>query len=164
MYALALGRCAPSGIVRTYQVMHTCLCYNYYISLTTGIYFDISPTIGKYKKCSPVFSFDLRCQSALCNSYNIGMSDLPEIYTFALGPVRATIFIFPYGRGYVYQNISLWLGICNSAALWTYNSMKSATVYNVQSISTKQWLGQSDESGDLLTVFLSHASSTTPKL
>jgi len=32
MYALTLARCAPLGIVRTYQAMHTCLCYNYYIS------------------------------------------------------------------------------------------------------------------------------------
>ena len=31
MYALALGRCAPSGIVHIYQAKHSCLCYNYYI-------------------------------------------------------------------------------------------------------------------------------------
>ena len=31
MYALALGRCAPSGIVHIYQAMHSCLCYNLYI-------------------------------------------------------------------------------------------------------------------------------------
>ena len=31
IYALALGRCAPSGIVRIYQAKHSCLCYNYYI-------------------------------------------------------------------------------------------------------------------------------------
>ena len=32
MSALALGRCAPSGVVRTYQAMHSCLCYNHYMS------------------------------------------------------------------------------------------------------------------------------------
>ena len=31
IYALALRRCAPSGIVRIYQAKHSCLCYNYYI-------------------------------------------------------------------------------------------------------------------------------------
>ena len=31
IYALALGRCAPSGIVRIYQAKHSCLCYNYYL-------------------------------------------------------------------------------------------------------------------------------------
>ena len=31
MSALALRRCAPSGVVRTYQAMHSCLCYNYYM-------------------------------------------------------------------------------------------------------------------------------------
>jgi len=31
-----------------------------------------------------VVSFDLRCQSAICNSYNMGTFDLPEIYTLAL--------------------------------------------------------------------------------
>ena len=31
MSALALGSCAPSGVVRTYQAMHSCLCYNYYL-------------------------------------------------------------------------------------------------------------------------------------
>ena len=30
MSAVALGHCVPSRIVRTYQVMHSCLCYNYY--------------------------------------------------------------------------------------------------------------------------------------
>jgi len=30
--ALALGCCAPSGVVRIYQAKHSCLCYNYYIS------------------------------------------------------------------------------------------------------------------------------------
>ena len=31
IYALALGRCAPSGIVRIYQATQSCLCYNIYI-------------------------------------------------------------------------------------------------------------------------------------
>ena len=31
IYALALGRCAPSGIVHIYQATHSCLCYNLYI-------------------------------------------------------------------------------------------------------------------------------------
>ena len=31
IYALALGRCAPSGIMRIYQTKHSCLCYNLYI-------------------------------------------------------------------------------------------------------------------------------------
>ena len=31
IYALALGRCMPSGIVHIYQAMHSCLCYNLYI-------------------------------------------------------------------------------------------------------------------------------------
>ena len=31
IYALALGRCAPSGVVRIYQAKHSCLCYNLYI-------------------------------------------------------------------------------------------------------------------------------------
>ena len=32
IYALALGHCAPSGIVRIwYQAKHSCLCYNLYI-------------------------------------------------------------------------------------------------------------------------------------
>ena len=31
MSALALGHCAL-GLVRTYQAMHSCLCYNYYMS------------------------------------------------------------------------------------------------------------------------------------
>ena len=31
MSALALGRCAPSGIVRTYQAMDSSLCYNLYM-------------------------------------------------------------------------------------------------------------------------------------
>ena len=31
IYALALGRCVPSGIVRIYQAKHPCLCYNLYI-------------------------------------------------------------------------------------------------------------------------------------
>ena len=32
MYALAVGRCAPSSVMRTYQAMHSSLCYNYYIT------------------------------------------------------------------------------------------------------------------------------------
>ena len=32
IYALALGRCAPSGIMHIYQAKHSCLCYNLYIS------------------------------------------------------------------------------------------------------------------------------------
>ena len=31
IYALALGRCAPLGIVHIYQATHSCLCYNLYI-------------------------------------------------------------------------------------------------------------------------------------
>ena len=35
--ALALGRCAPSGVVRIYQANHSCPCYNYHInSCLTG--------------------------------------------------------------------------------------------------------------------------------
>ena len=33
IYALALGRCAPSGIVHIYQATHSCLCYNLYIRI-----------------------------------------------------------------------------------------------------------------------------------
>ena len=31
IYALALGRCAPSGIVRIYQANPSLLCYNIYL-------------------------------------------------------------------------------------------------------------------------------------
>ena len=31
IYALALGRCAPSGIVHIYQATHSCLNYSFYI-------------------------------------------------------------------------------------------------------------------------------------
>ena len=31
IYALILGRYAPSGIVHIYQAMHSCLCYNLYM-------------------------------------------------------------------------------------------------------------------------------------
>ena len=31
IYALALGRCAPLGIVHIYQAKHSYLCYNLYI-------------------------------------------------------------------------------------------------------------------------------------
>ena len=31
IYALALGCCTPSGIVRIYQAKHSCLCYNLYM-------------------------------------------------------------------------------------------------------------------------------------
>ena len=33
IYALVLGRCAPSGIVHIYQAKHPCLCYNLYIRI-----------------------------------------------------------------------------------------------------------------------------------
>ena len=33
IYALALGRCVPWGVVRIYQAKHSCLCYNYYINI-----------------------------------------------------------------------------------------------------------------------------------
>jgi len=32
--ALALGHCAPLGIMRIYQAKHSCPCYNYYIYLS----------------------------------------------------------------------------------------------------------------------------------
>ena len=31
IYALALGHCAPSGVVRIYQAKHSYLCYNFYV-------------------------------------------------------------------------------------------------------------------------------------
>ena len=49
IYALALGRCAPSGIVHIYQATHSCLCYNLYLlpseaMLQTVLQCDISDT------------------------------------------------------------------------------------------------------------------------
>ena len=32
IYALALGRCEPLGVMRIYQAKHSCLCYNLYIT------------------------------------------------------------------------------------------------------------------------------------
>ena len=34
------------------------------------------------------FPFDLRCESVTYNSYTMGTSDLPDMYTRSLGPVR----------------------------------------------------------------------------
>ena len=47
IYALALGRCAPSGIVRIYQAKHSCLCYNYYIILQKFMDFLLFSVFGK---------------------------------------------------------------------------------------------------------------------
>ena len=38
IYALALGRCATSGVMRIYQAKHSCLCYNLYIYIYIYIY------------------------------------------------------------------------------------------------------------------------------
>ena len=43
---------------------------------------------------NPVISFNLRCQSGICSSSSMDMSDLPEIYTRALGLCpRARVYI-----------------------------------------------------------------------
>ena len=36
-YALALGRCVPSGTVHIYQAKHSCLCYNLYIYICSDL-------------------------------------------------------------------------------------------------------------------------------
>ena len=37
IYALALGRCVPSGVMHIYQEKHSCLCYNFYIYTHTDL-------------------------------------------------------------------------------------------------------------------------------
>ena len=41
IYALALGRCVPLGIVHIYQAKHSCLCYNLYTHTYIYIYIYI---------------------------------------------------------------------------------------------------------------------------
>ena len=38
IYALALGRCVPLGIMHIYQAMHSCLCYNLCIYIYVFMY------------------------------------------------------------------------------------------------------------------------------
>ena len=46
IYALAFGRCAPSGVVRIYQAKHSCLCYNYYKQVSLIVHPLILYTYG----------------------------------------------------------------------------------------------------------------------
>ena len=55
MSALALGCCAPSGIVRRYQAMHSCLCYNYYIWYS--FLSDLSPSDRNFFMISTFIRF-----------------------------------------------------------------------------------------------------------
>ena len=41
MSALALRCCAPLGVVHTYQAMHSCQCYNYYMKHYLSLYEDV---------------------------------------------------------------------------------------------------------------------------
>ena len=43
-------------------------------------YPDASLTTGLYEKYKLVNSLDLRCERGVCNSCNIGTSDLPDMY------------------------------------------------------------------------------------
>ena len=66
------------------------------IVLNTGRYLDIALWSGKYVIYNPVVSFDLRCQSGICNNYTMAARDFADIYTQSLraaGPRAAGVYV-----------------------------------------------------------------------
>ena len=57
----------------------------HYNALCRGQYHYNALVEREYEICSPLVSFDLRCESVTCYICNMGRSDLPDMYARARG-------------------------------------------------------------------------------
>ena len=105
IYAIALGRCAPSGVLHIYQAKHSCLCYNLYIYILVQALHEIH--YYNYKIISLVLAYEI-----IISSHQI---DHMQLCTYL---IRSQVLHVINSQ--VHQTVAILSGITNEVMMQSY--------------------------------------------